>query len=143
MVHLAVSLALEWVVAGNVAPAFEFVRRAPPMALSISALFALRNLDRRRSSATTAPEAIDLSGVAWIRGAGNYLELHAAGGQPKVVRATLSAVMRDHAGDFVRVHRSYLVRRSSIARIDAASVLLANGKRVPLGQRYRMAVSPA
>lgn len=142
IVALIFSLALEWAMAGNALTSFDIVRRLPGLVLFFAAIVVLEKVGRDNSSRKSGDASIELAGVEWVRGAGNYLELHKAGAQPQMVRATLSAVLREHAEDFVRVHRSYLVRRAAIAKIDSASVLLANGKRVPLGQRYRTAVLP-
>ncbi|MET3134875.1 two-component system LytT family response regulator [Oxalobacteraceae bacterium GrIS 1.11] len=66
-------------------------------------------------------ERIAIADIVWIGTAGNYVELHLAG---RVVlhRATISAMAeRLPAQDFVRVHRTALVRRSAITGLRGES----------------------
>jgi hypothetical protein len=80
--------------------------------------------------------------VIWIEAAGNYVELHRPGG-PILHRAPLSELERRLAGQgFVRIHRSRLVRRAAVARVDSKPsgdfvVRLADGRELSGSRRYR------
>jgi DNA-binding LytR/AlgR family response regulator len=83
------------------------------------------------------PEEID-----WIGAAGNYVELHGAFGT-KLTRRSLSEMEAELAPHgFVRVHRSRLVRRGSVARIEIRQsgdfvLTLRSGSIVSGSRRYR------
>lgn len=76
-----------------------------------------------------------------VSAAGNYVEI---GWGPRTLlhRATLSAVEAELGGAFARVHRSHLVRRDAIRRIETDrsgdfTVHLASGSDVRGSRRYR------
>ncbi len=83
------------------------------------------------------PEEID-----WISAAGNYVELHGSFGT-KLARRTL-AKMEAELGPrgFVRVHRSRIVRKGSIAKVETRQsgdfeLVLRSGTSVTGSRRYR------
>ncbi len=43
--------------------------------------------------------------------------------------------------DFVRVHRSYVVRKNVIASVAGESLILQNGMEIPVSRKYRDIVS--
>src|SRR5262245_61140552 len=66
-----------------------------------------------------SPRFIRIRDIAFIRAAGNYTELHLAGGPPLLVLRALSTWETQLAGaPFVRVHRSLLVNLEFIERIE-------------------------
>ena len=115
---------------------FEALRRLPALAASTAAIALLRS--RVGSGAETGqdipllPRQID-----WVRAAGNYIELRA--GQRTIVhRGSIGAAERDLAlHGFVRIHRSTLVRRDTIARVRPQDVVLHDGTHLKVGKRYR------
>ncbi len=85
---------------------------------------------------------VSLSELTWIEAAGNYVELHR--GSTRILhRAPLSAMERQLAGaDFVRIHRSRLVRRGAIAEVESKPsgdyvVRLTDGRELAGSRRYR------
>lgn len=120
--------------------AFEALRRVPALAASTAAIALLRS--RVGAGAETAqnipllPRQID-----WVRAAGNYIELRA--GQRTIVhRGSIGAAERDLAlHGFVRIHRSTLVRRDTIARVRPQDVVLHDGTHLKIGKRYRAALA--
>ena len=83
---------------------------------------------------------LQASEIDWIQAAGNYLELHGKSGT-HLVRETLSS-LADRLGseDFLRVHRSRVVRRAAIAGIEdrnRTEVILYDGTRLAVGKTYR------
>ena len=119
---------------------FEALRRLPALAASGAAIALLRS--RVGASAATGrdipllPRQID-----WVRAAGNYVELR-AGPRTIVHRGSIAAAERDLAAHgFLRIHRSTLVRRDTIARVRPQDVVLHDGTHLKIGKRYRAALA--
>lgn len=81
--------------------------------------------------------------VMWIEAERDYVRFHSSdGGAGKISRATLNDVeAKLDPNAFVRVHRSAIVRRSSIAAFrrhatGSMSATLSNGDEVPVGRSY-------
>ena len=81
-----------------------------------------------------------LTSIDWIRAAGNYVELK-CGDRLLMRRMTMrSAEAATRSADFVRVHRSIILRRSIIrgfAGRGRSQLLLATGETLPVGDSYR------
>ncbi len=88
-----------------------------------------------------AMERIDTADIEWIGAAGNYVELHLAA---RVVlhRSTLSALeQRLPAGQFMRVHRTVVVRNTAITALHVTGdstyeARLRSGEMVPVSERF-------
>lgn len=86
-------------------------------------------------------ERIALTEVEWIAAAGNYVELHLPG-RLVLHRSTLGALEARLPGrDFLRVHRTALVRRDAIAALAVTGdstyeARLRSGAQVPVSERY-------
>lgn len=85
---------------------------------------------------------VPVADVQRLSAAGNYVEVHTAA-RSHLIRATLSRLaQRLDPAEFLRVHRSHLVRAGSIARIEPrahgdALLTLRDGSEVLLSRRYR------
>ena len=90
-------------------------------------------------------ERVPVAEIRWLASAGNYVELH-LGGRRLLHRATLSALeARLPPGEFLRVHRTALVRPSEIAALSVVgdgvySAQLADGGCLPVSERHVEAV---
>jgi two-component system, LytTR family, response regulator len=88
---------------------------------------------------------LDVSRVDWIEAADNYAAVH-AGSATHVIRVTLQRLAVDlDPREFVRVHRSAIVRIDRIEELQAAFhgdfvITLRDGTRVPMSRSYRAAV---
>ena len=86
--------------------------------------------------------------IGWIEAAANYVRLH-AGAREFVVRATMSVVEKKLPSQrFVRVHRSAIVNLSHVRRLSAngtaeESVVLRDGKELPIGRTRRLQLDAA
>ena len=86
-------------------------------------------------------ERVAVDDILWLGAAGNYVELHLAG-RVLLHRSTISAIAeRLPAQDFVRVHRTAVVRRSAIAGLRSDSdgcyaVRLTQGATVRVSASY-------
>lgn len=93
-------------------------------------------------------EQILVADILWIESAGNYVELHLAG-RTVLHRITLNRLETLLApGDFLRVHRGAIVRRSEIARLDTVGdgsyrLTLRCGAAVAVSERYLAALKSA
>jgi two-component system LytT family response regulator len=87
-------------------------------------------------------DVVPIESVRWIHGAGNYLELHTFDGRTVLHRVPLGAVERRlDPKEFVRVHRSTIVRASDCASLSVAGdrtyrLQLRGGGRVAVSARY-------
>ena len=112
----------------------------------------IRELTRDRVHLTRIPvrtegrvKVIDLADVDWLSAADNYVTLH-VGRHEYLVRDTLSALEhRLDANDFVRVHRSSIVRLDRISELvpdlhGDYRIRLKNGTEVALSRTYRARV---
>ncbi len=85
--------------------------------------------------------------VLYAQAAGNYVELHLNDGTTRLLRQTLSGL--ESALDpqqFVRTHRSYVVRRSAIQALEPTGsgdhvATLSDTHKVPVSRRYREGLS--
>ncbi|MGZ3296920.1 MAG: LytR/AlgR family response regulator transcription factor [Xanthobacteraceae bacterium] len=93
-------------------------------------------------------EQIRVDDILWIESAGNYVELHLAG-RTVLHRITLNRLQALIAPEeFVRVHRSAIVRRSQIARLETIGdggcrLTLRCGATVAVSERYLAALKSA
>ena len=86
-------------------------------------------------------DMITVADIDWIEAESNYVTVH-AGKRSHVMRETLSAIERRlDPTRFVRVHRSFLVNVSRIARLNPLfhgeyQLVLADGTRIASGRTY-------
>ena len=87
-------------------------------------------------------ELVDVGTIDWIEAADNYVVLH-AGGRTHVLREALSRLeQRLNPDEFVRIHRSTIVRLDRVVRLQSASrgdydVMLRDGTRLTLSRTCR------
>ncbi|GAA6182792.1 MULTISPECIES: LytR/AlgR family response regulator transcription factor [Aliiglaciecola] len=87
---------------------------------------------------------IDVAQITFISGAGNYAEIHLDDGKHVLHRETLSTLEEQlNPQEFVRIHRSSIVRRSAISELRPNdkgdySVILQSGEVLTLSRRNRV-----
>jgi two-component system LytT family response regulator len=102
---------------------------------------AVERLERINVRSVGRIEQIRVDDILWIESAGNYVELHLEG-RTVLHRITLNRLQALLApGEFLRVHRSTLVRHSQIARLETVGVgsyrlTLRCGATVAVSERY-------
>jgi two-component system, LytTR family, response regulator len=90
---------------------------------------------------------IPVDSIDRLSAAGNYVEIH-TGDKVHLVREPLAKLAAQlDAGEFIRVHRTHVVKLSFIAELQPMfhgdfELLLRNGQRLPLSRRYK-ALLPA
>ncbi|MBN7819376.1 LytR/AlgR family response regulator transcription factor [Bowmanella yangjiangensis] len=83
--------------------------------------------------------------ILWIRGAGNYMELHCQD-KTYLYRESMAGMEAGlDASQFIRVHRSAMINRRFLRAINSSmgrynSLEMANGDEVRIGQGYRKAL---
>jgi two-component system, LytTR family, response regulator len=88
---------------------------------------------------------VDAASVDWIDASGDYVELH-AGKARHLIRMTMhEAEQRLDPEQFVRIHRSTMVRIDCVAGIEPSAVgediaVLRDGVRLRVSRRYRTAL---
>ena len=87
---------------------------------------------------------VPIDDIVQVAAAGNYVEIE-IGGRTLLHRATLATVECELGGRFVRIHRSRLVNRDAIRRIETNQsgdfeVVLADGSSAKGSRRYRAAL---
>jgi two-component system LytT family response regulator len=90
---------------------------------------------------------IPVDSIDRLSAAGNYVEIH-AGGKVHLVREPLARLTAQlDPGEFIRVHRSHVVKLTAIAELQPMfhgdyELVLRNGERLALSRRYK-ALLPA
>jgi two-component system LytT family response regulator len=77
-----------------------------------------------------------------IAAAGNYVEVHVSGKAHLIRESLTSFIARLDAAEFLRVHRSHVVRLGFISELRPMfhgdyELVLRDGRRVPLSRRYK------
>lgn len=79
---------------------------------------------------------INIAEILFIEGLDDYLKIHIENKKPVVARMTMKAMLEKlPAGDFIRVHRSYII---SFNRIDNVrnKIISVAGEEIPIGSSY-------
>lgn len=91
---------------------------------------------------------IPVDSIERLTAAGNYVEIHAAG-KVHLVREPLARLAAQlDAGEFIRVHRSHVVKLTAIAELQPMfhgdyELVLRSGERLALSRRYKALLPPA
>jgi hypothetical protein len=143
------SIALEAVLYIEWPTAFDFVRRIPAallvaIALGVLAYDRTRPAMKRVDSFGAASETLNPDfanyGCDWATSAGNYVEVHCIGKPLRLKRSSLAQFISSAGPRLVRVHRRFAVCPRSVSRIERTNIVLVDGTRIPLGNRYRAQV---
>lgn len=82
-------------------------------------------------------KTIQTQDIQYIEAVGNYIRLHLASGKPLLIVQTMKYVLSvlppQH---FIRIHKSYIVKRDMIAESKKTEVTLSNGTVLPVGRKY-------
>ena len=127
--------------------AFDLVRRIPGaggVALALAGLALYRGAQARKSALPGSPpeELASLDQCSWVRSAGNYVEVFSGSAKPRLIRSSLAACVAEPRLRLVRIHRSYAVASDTVAKIERGHVRLTDGKRLPIGDRFRGQLKP-
>ena len=94
-----------------------------------------------------ATRVVQVADIEWLETADNYVVLHTAHGAP-LLRQTLSGLLEQLGGAFVRCHRRAAVRVGAVERIVAldkgdCELVLRSGAVAPCSRQYRAVLMEA
>jgi len=100
-----------------------------------------------RVRSTGRTDLVPLADVDWVEADGPTLRLH-VGGVVHLHRGSLAALAAEHPDALVRIHRSVLVQRDRVRRLEPLGhgdqlVTLADGTRLRMSRRYRGSLGDA
>lgn len=84
--------------------------------------------------------------ISHLKAAGDYVEVHMVDGKTYLKRATIGSLHhRLGSSDFLKIHRSTVISRSSLAGLESSSkgsyvLVMDNGERLQTSRRYRATV---
>ncbi|WP_343671490.1 LytTR family DNA-binding domain-containing protein [Chitinophaga sp.] len=79
---------------------------------------------------------IPLADILYIEGLADYLKIHIKDRKPIVARMPMKDMMEKlHAGDFIRVHRSFILPFSKIEAVRGTTIYIGD-KEFPIGRTY-------
>ena len=82
--------------------------------------------------------SVAIDTILYIESFGNYIKIHTADAAAISSKIPLCAVEEQlPQGEFIRIHRSFVVPRKRIERFSRTQIVLAKvGKRLPVGKKY-------
>lgn len=82
---------------------------------------------------------VALSDIVWIEALGDYVTLHLVDKKHTVLTTMKSMETKLPSTEFMRVHRSFIVRVDKISNLDG-NMLVVGKKLLPIGKSYRKAL---
>lgn len=80
---------------------------------------------------------VQTSTILYIEGLADYLKIHLDTGKTLITRLTMKGILEKLSpGEFIRIHRSFIVPLHRIESVRNKNVCLAGNKEIPIGQRY-------
>lgn len=127
-----VFVALEMALVDAAAPPAGTAAPAPPAPFATPTSLFVR--DRKQLV------RVDFADLCWLEAEGNYTTLHTRSGVRHTAVAALKQVEeRLPAGEFVRIHKSYIVALAHISAVEGQTVTVA-GQQIPVGRAYQPAL---
>ena len=82
--------------------------------------------------------SVSIDTILYIESIDNYVKVHLANGTSMLSKIPLHIVEGQlPQGEFIRIHRSFLVARCRIARFSKTEIILEkDGKALPIGRKY-------
>lgn len=78
--------------------------------------------------------------IVYIEGLADYLKIHLDSGKTVIARITMKALLEKlPSGEFIRVHRSFIIPLARIQSVRNKHIMLAGGHEIPIGLRYEEA----
>lgn len=81
--------------------------------------------------------AVCLDLILYIESIDNYVKVHSVDGSTVLSKVTLKAIGESlPPGEFIRIHRSFVVPRHRIVKFTRTEVVLTGGKVLPVGKKF-------
>lgn len=84
---------------------------------------------------------IRFADILYIEGLKDYIRIHHKSEVLTVWENMKDILNKLPAGEFIRVHRSYIVSRSLIRLVEGNQILMQNGQYIPIGETYRKEIA--
>jgi DNA-binding LytR/AlgR family response regulator len=83
---------------------------------------------------------VEIQNITYLASYGNYIKIFDyTCKQPLVVYETLANLQSElNKSNFVQIHRSFIVNRSFISKIEKEAVILKTGERLAVGRKYKV-----
>lgn len=113
--------------------------------------FELRNKTSNSMGATNRPDDIfikvdyryvrvALSEIRFIKGYGEYLQIHLEGkANPMVTLSSFAAIKERLSENFIQVHRSFIVNMNHVEQIERNRLVMDADNYIPIGDSYKNA----
>lgn len=81
---------------------------------------------------------VPVDSILYIESVDNYVRIHRADGTSVLSKVSLHGIWEQlPLGEFIRIHRSFVVPKSRIAKFTCTEVVLAKtGRKLPIGKKY-------
>lgn len=79
---------------------------------------------------------VAMDDIFFVEGMKDYLKIHTSG-KVIITHMTMTKMEELLSSDFLRVNRSYIVRKAAIQAINGNTLEMSNNSEVPVGTRYR------
>ena len=81
---------------------------------------------------------VRLPEMLYIKGYGEYLQIFVEGKPgPLVTLSSFAAIKEGLSGNFLQVHRSYIVNMDHVDQIERARLIIDDGTAIPVGDSYK------
>ncbi len=85
---------------------------------------------------------IPIRDIVYVEGMSEYLRIHLAGQKPVVALLSMKKMEeRLPVGEFMRIHKSFIINLHHIVEINRAKVVLEANEEIPIGDSYRDALN--
>lgn len=81
---------------------------------------------------------VSIDTILYIESIDNYVKIHSVNGTPLLSKIPLHSIEKQlPPGEFVRIHRSFIVSKKRVERFSRTEIILTkNGKSLPIGKKY-------
>lgn len=81
---------------------------------------------------------VNFADIRYVKGYGEYLQVFVSGSaSPLLTLSSFAAIMQQLPGNFVQVHRSYIVNMNQIERIERGRIILDQDTDIPIGNNFK------
>lgn len=83
---------------------------------------------------------VSLADIRFIKGYGEYLQIYVTGKPaPLVTLSSFAAIKESLSGDFLQIHRSYIVNMNHVEQIERNRVIMDADNYLPVGDSFKPA----
>lgn len=75
--------------------------------------------------------------IVFIEGQNEYLKIHQVSGVPFLTHMTFRQIMESLPGNFIQVHRSYIINMKHMVSAERTQVIMDNGVQIPVSDTRR------